>query len=60
MKISAVYSENNRAHTNTLCRQNIVFLNVCVGDTYSNYWVLRGYFESRVWNSRDYAGSDLR
>jgi len=34
LKITTVYFGNKGAHTNTLCEQNSVFLNVCVGDKF--------------------------
>ena len=39
-EIIVVFSEIHTKHINTLCDQNIEFLNVKPGDTYSNRWAL--------------------
>jgi hypothetical protein len=41
-EIIAVCSEIHTKHINTLCGQNVGFLNVKVGGTYSNHWALEG------------------
>jgi hypothetical protein len=41
-EINAVCSEIHTKHTNTLCGQNVEFLNVKPGGTYSDYWALKG------------------
>jgi hypothetical protein len=38
----AVYYENHREHTNTLCGQNAEFYYFKAGGTYSNHWALKG------------------
>ena len=38
----AVCSEIHSKHINTLCGQNIEFLNVKPGGTYSDHWALEG------------------
>jgi hypothetical protein len=38
----AVYCENHTEHTDTLCGQNVEFLYVNAGGTYSNHWALKG------------------
>jgi len=38
----AVCSQIHTKHINTLCGQNIEFLNVKLGGTYSNHWALKG------------------
>jgi hypothetical protein len=40
-KIIAGYSEINTKHVNTLCGQNVEFLNSKVGDAWSNPWNLK-------------------
>jgi hypothetical protein len=37
----AVCSEIHTKHINTLCGQNVEFLNVKRGGTYSNHWALK-------------------
>jgi hypothetical protein len=37
-EIAAVCSEIHTKHINTLCEQNVEFLNVKPGGTYSNRW----------------------
>jgi hypothetical protein len=32
----------SKIHTNTLCGQNLEFLNVTAGGTYSDHWALEG------------------
>ena len=36
----AVCSEIHTKHINTLCEQNVGFVNMKPGGTYSNHWVL--------------------
>jgi hypothetical protein len=40
-EIIAVCSQIHTKHTNTLCGQNVEFLNVKPSGTYSNHWVLK-------------------
>jgi hypothetical protein len=40
-EIIAVYSEIHTKHINTLCWQNVEFVNVKPGGTYSNHWALK-------------------
>jgi hypothetical protein len=40
--IISVYSEIHTKHINTLCGQNVEFLSVNPGGTYSNHWALKG------------------
>jgi len=39
-EIVAVCSESHVKHVNTLCGQNVEFVNVKPGGTYSNHWAL--------------------
>jgi hypothetical protein len=41
-EIIAVCSEILTKHINTLCGQNVEFVNVKPGGTYSNHWALEG------------------
>ena len=41
-EIIAVCSQIHTKHINTLCGQNVEFLNVTAGSTYSDHWVLEG------------------
>jgi hypothetical protein len=41
-EIIAVCSEIHTKHINTLCGQNVEFVNVKPGGTYSNRWALNG------------------
>jgi hypothetical protein len=41
-EIIAVCSEIHTKHINTLCGQNVEFVNVEHGGTYSNHWALEG------------------
>jgi hypothetical protein len=43
-EIIAVCSEIHTKHINTLCGQNVEFVNVKPGGTYSNHWALSDYF----------------
>jgi hypothetical protein len=45
-EIIAVCSDIHTKHTNTLCGQNVELLNVKLGGTYSNQWVLDGPFSN--------------
>jgi hypothetical protein len=40
-EISAVCSQIHTKHINTLCGQNVEFLNVKPGGTYSNRWAVK-------------------
>jgi hypothetical protein len=40
-EIIAVCSEIHTKHINTLCGQNVKFVNVKPGGTYSNHWALK-------------------
>jgi len=42
-EIIAVCSEIHTKHINTLCGQNVEFVNVIPTNTYSNHWALEGY-----------------
>jgi len=42
MEIIAGYSEIHTKHINTLCAQNVDFLNVKLGGMYSNHWTVKG------------------
>jgi hypothetical protein len=41
-EIIAVCSEIHTRHINTLCGQNVAFVNVKPGGAYSNHWALEG------------------
>jgi len=41
-EIIAVCSQIHTKHINPLCGQNVEFLNVSVGGTYSDNWALEG------------------
>ena len=41
-EIMAVCPEIHTKHINTLCRQNVEFLNVKPGGTYSDHWAVNG------------------
>jgi hypothetical protein len=41
-EIIAVCSEIHTKHINTLCGQNVEFVNVKPGGTYSNRWAFKG------------------
>ena len=41
-KIIPVWSEIHTKHTNTLCGQNVEFVNVKPGGIYSDHWALDG------------------
>ena len=41
-EIIAVCSQIHTKHINTLCGQNVEFLNAKPGGTYSNHWALKG------------------
>ena len=40
-EIIAVFSQIHTKHINTLCRQNVEFLDAKPGGTYSNHWALK-------------------
>jgi hypothetical protein len=42
-EIIAVCSQIHTKHINTLCGQNVEFVNVKPGGTYSYHWALEGY-----------------
>ena len=42
-EIIAVCSQIHTKHINTLCGQNVGFVNVKPGGTYSDHWDLEGY-----------------
>jgi hypothetical protein len=42
-EIIAVCSEIHTKHINTLCGQNVGFVNVIPGGIYSNRWAVNGY-----------------
>jgi hypothetical protein len=42
-EIIAVCSEIHTKHINTLCGQNVEFVNVKRGGTYGNRWALKSY-----------------
>ena len=42
-EIIAVCSQIHTKHINTLCGQNVEFVNVKPRGTYSNQWALKGY-----------------
>jgi hypothetical protein len=46
-----VCCNTNTKHINTLCGQNVEFVNVKRGDTYSNHWALEGYSPYRAVNT---------
>jgi hypothetical protein len=50
-EIIAVCSENHTIHINTLCGQNVEFVNVKPSGTYSNHWALKGYSSYRAVNT---------
>jgi hypothetical protein len=41
-EIIAVCAEIHTKHTNTLCGQNVEFVNAISGGTYSDHWALKG------------------
>ena len=53
-EIIAVCSEIHSKHINTLCGQNIEFLNVKPGDTYSDHWALKGFIYKELYTSSPY------
>jgi len=42
-EIMAVCSEIHTKHINTLCGQNVEFVNVKPGGTYRDHWTLEGF-----------------
>jgi hypothetical protein len=50
-EIIAVCSEIHTKHINTLCGQNVEFVNVKPDGTYSNHWALMGYSPYRAVNT---------
>jgi len=49
-EIIAVCSQIHTKHINTLCGQNVEFVSVQPGGTYTNHWALKG-FPARLDNS---------
>jgi hypothetical protein len=47
-EIIAVCSEIHTKHINTLCGQNVEFVNVKPGGTYSNHWALKGSYFGNI------------
>jgi hypothetical protein len=43
-EIIAVCSQIHTKHINTLCGQNVEFLSVKPGGTYSDHWALKVYY----------------
>jgi len=41
-EITAVCSQIHTKHINTLCGRNVEFVNIKLGGTYSNHYVLNG------------------
>jgi hypothetical protein len=52
-EIIAVCSESHTKHVNTLCGQNVEFVNVKPGGTYSSHWALEGYYICLMWRVRN-------
>jgi hypothetical protein len=50
-EIIAVCSEIHTKHINILCGQNVEFVNVKHGGTYSNHWALKSYSSYRAVNT---------
>jgi hypothetical protein len=52
-EITAVCSEIHTKHINTLCGQNVEFVNVKPGGTYSDHWALKlcinKYFDPNIY-----------
>jgi hypothetical protein len=46
-EIITVCSEIHTKHINTLCGQNVEFVNVKPGGAYSNHWTFKGYSTKR-------------
>jgi hypothetical protein len=46
-EIIAICSEIHTKHINTLCGQNVEFVDVKPSGTYSNHWALEGYAASK-------------
>jgi hypothetical protein len=42
-EIMAVCYEIHTKHINTVCGQNVEFVNVKLGGTYSGFWAVEGY-----------------
>ena len=56
-EIIAVCSEIRTKHTNTFYGQNVEFVNVKPGGTYSNHWDLKGYSVHHLWTIIQFTGS---
>jgi hypothetical protein len=57
-EIIAVCSEIHTKHINTLCGQNVEFVNVEPGGTYSDHWAVNGSYAMYV-KRKIYFGSSL-
>jgi len=42
MMYSEIIAVCSQIHTNTLCEQNVEFVNVKPGGTYSDHWAVKG------------------
>jgi hypothetical protein len=47
-EIIAVCSEIHTKHINTMCGQNVEFVNVKPGGTYSDHWALKGQLSLKL------------
>jgi hypothetical protein len=56
-EIIAVCSEIRTKHINTVCGQNVEFMNVKPDGTYSNHWDLKGYSVHHMWTIIQFAVS---
>jgi hypothetical protein len=52
-EIIAVCSEIHTKHTNTLCGQNVEFVDVKPGGTYSDHWALDIYIKWFIYKDSD-------
>ena len=46
-EVIAVCSQIHTKHISTLCGQNVEFVDIKPGGTYSNHWALEGYIQYR-------------
>jgi len=53
-EIIAVCYEIHSKHINTLCGQNVEFLSVKPGGTYSDYWALKGFICKELYTFSPY------